>query len=282
MKKGEGRQLQLIKNKIMQKIESGETLTADEQATLDEIEAKRAEMEAMKPLLDKERNGETLTADEQAELDAFKANMPKGKMFGPERGGKNGKMGFDGFGKRAGFAHLTDEEKTALESMSDDEKKAFFETYKTVFPGEKGPGSPGLRQPQKVQVEYLMADYVDTEKQVPPVTDKEIAAFYEDNKETLYKNNTIPDLPAGSTVPTAPELPAPAGPKTEKPAEAGKPGTEEKPAEKPVAAPAKTETPAKPESPAKPKADTKPEPESKPEPKTEKKIIHNFSDKNKR
>ncbi|WP_417384521.1 SurA N-terminal domain-containing protein [Gimesia sp.] len=151
------------------------------------------------------------------------------------------------------------------------EKKAFFETYKTVFPGEKGPGSPGLRQPQKVQVEYLMADYVDTEKQVPPVTDKEIAAFYEDNKETLYKNNTIPDLPAGSTVPTAPELPAPAGPKTEKPAEAAKPGTEEKPAEKPAAAPAKTETPAKPESPAKPKADTKPAPESKPEPKPEKK-----------
>ncbi|WP_291175635.1 hypothetical protein [Gimesia sp.] len=149
------------------------------------------------------------------------------------------------------------------------EKKAFFETYKTVFPGEKGPGSPGLRQPQKVQVEYLMADYVDTEKQVPPVTDKEIAAFYEDNKERLYKNNPIPDLPAGSTVPTAPEMPAPTGPATEQPAEAPKPETGEKPTEKPPTAPTKTETPAKAETPAKPKTDAKPEPATKPEPKSE-------------
>lgn len=145
------------------------------------------------------------------------------------------------------------------------EKKAFFETYKAVFPGEKGPGTPGLRQPQKVQVEYLMADYEDTEKQVPPVTDKEIAAFYEVNKERLYKNNPIPDLPTGSTVPTAPELPAPAGPQPSQPVDASKPGASEKPA--------KAETPAQPADPAKPKTDPKPEPASKPEPepKTEKK-----------
>lgn len=86
------------------------------------------------------------------------------------------------------------------------EKQAFFEKYKAVFPNETGPGSPGLRQPQKVEVEYLMADYEETEKLVPPVTEEEITAFYEVNKERLYKNNPIPDMP-DMEVPSAPDQP---------------------------------------------------------------------------
>ncbi|MCH9653195.1 MAG: SurA N-terminal domain-containing protein, partial [Planctomycetes bacterium] len=112
------------------------------------------------------------------------------------------------------------------------EKKVFFENYKSVFRNEKGPGSPGLRQPQKVQVEYLLVDFEETEKLVPPVTDAEIKTFYEDNKERLYKNNPIPD---------SPDMQAPGGPTLDQPVEAVKPGssaTPEKTDKKP-AAPAK-------------------------------------------
>ncbi len=134
------------------------------------------------------------------------------------------------------------------------EKKAFFETYKTVFPNEKGPGSPGLRQPQKVQVEYLMADYEETEKLVPAVTDQQIKTFYEENKERLYKNNPIPDSPDMSA-PTAPQ--SPTGPEINQPIEAAKPETTEK----------------KPATPATPKPETAPESKPKETPKenTEKK-----------
>jgi hypothetical protein len=47
-----------------------------------------------------------------------------------------GKKGFDGFGKRKGFNHLTDEEITAVASMSDDEKKAFFDAKKIKMKAE--------------------------------------------------------------------------------------------------------------------------------------------------
>jgi len=131
---------------------------------------------------------------------------------------------------------------------SEAEKKAFFDKYKGVFRNEKGPGEPGLRQPQKVQVEYLMADYEATEKQVPPVTDAEIKTYYEENKERLYKNNPIPDSP------DMPAPTAPGGPQLDQPIEAVKPkstATPEKTEKKP-AAPAKPQP--KPTPPAKPKA----------------------------
>lgn len=140
------------------------------------------------------------------------------------------------------------------------EKRAFYEKYKGVFPNETGPGSPGLRQPQRVEVEYLMADYEETEKLVPPVTDAEIKAFYEVNKERLYKNNPIPDSP-DFPAPLAPETPA--APKTNQPVEAAKPGTSEKKPAAPQPAPAKETKPKA--APDKPKA----KPEQKPEKKEE-------------
>ena len=46
---------------------------------------------------------------------------------------KMGKWQWKGRGDKGGFINdLTTEEKTALESMTDDEKKAFFETKKVV------------------------------------------------------------------------------------------------------------------------------------------------------
>ncbi|MDD3793617.1 MAG: hypothetical protein PHI37_02305 [Candidatus Gracilibacteria bacterium] len=82
----------------------------------------KSQMEAMRTILDKKRNGETLTAEEETQLAEFEANKP-------EMGRGEGKG--MGRGNKGGFLNdLTTEEKTTLEAMSDDEKKAFFETKK--------------------------------------------------------------------------------------------------------------------------------------------------------
>lgn len=84
----------------------------------------KAQMEAMRSILDKKRNWETLTAEEETQLAEFEANKPE--MWGWEW-----KMGKKGRGDKGGFINdLTTEEKSALESMTNDEKKAFFETKK--------------------------------------------------------------------------------------------------------------------------------------------------------
>lgn len=90
-------------------------------------------------LLEKVRLGETLTEAEQAELDAAKESFSNFKE----------KRGFDGFGKRAGFAQLTDEEKQALTSMTDEEKKAFFDAKKQEMQVQ--------REAQKQVIDKLIA-----------------------------------------------------------------------------------------------------------------------------
>lgn len=69
----------------------------------------------------------TLTTEEQVQLDAAK------EAFGVFKE----KRGFEGFGKRAGFAQLTQEEKTALASMTDEEKQAFFEAKKLEMEAQR-------------------------------------------------------------------------------------------------------------------------------------------------
>ncbi len=87
----------------------------------------KAQMEAMRTILDKKRNWETLTAEEESQLAEFEANKPE--MWRWEW--KMGKWQWKGRWDRGGFINnLTEEEKTALDSMTDDEKKAFFETKK--------------------------------------------------------------------------------------------------------------------------------------------------------
>lgn len=80
----------------------------------------------MRGLFEKAQSGETLTADEQVTLDSAKES----------RGERGAKFGW----KRKGGWNLTDEEKTALESMTDDEKKAFFETKKEEMKAQKEAG----------------------------------------------------------------------------------------------------------------------------------------------
>ena len=68
------------------------------------------------------------------------------------------------------------------------ELKELFDKYKDQFPG--GP-EPGFRQPGRLKLGYLEIDYDTVAKTVPEVTDKEITAYYEENKD-FYRNN-IPD-----------------------------------------------------------------------------------------
>lgn len=144
-----------------------------------------------------------------------------------------------------------------IPAPTDAEKKAFYENYKAVLPNQKGPGSPGLLQPPKVKVEYLLADYEETEKQIPAVTPEEIKAFYEENKETLYKNNTIPNDPMLN-------LPgAPTSPQGDQPVEAPKPAATEKAPATPAAPKGPATAPKEPAKSPAPKADSKPKAEPK-------------------
>ena len=63
----------------------------------------------------------------------------------------------------------------------DDELVAFFKTHADKFPGFKG--EPGFRQPLRVKLAYLEAEYEAIEATVKPPTDEEVAKYYEENKE---------------------------------------------------------------------------------------------------
>ena len=63
----------------------------------------------------------------------------------------------------------------------DDELLAFFKDHAEKFPGFKG--EPGFRQPLRVKLAYLEADYETIEATVKPPTDEEVAKYYEENKE---------------------------------------------------------------------------------------------------
>jgi hypothetical protein len=94
----------------------------------------KTEMEAIRSILDKKRNWETLTAEEETQLAEFEANKPemwkKGKWMWMWKW-------FDKWGKDGFMNDLTAEEKTALESMTNDEKKAFFETKKSEMQAKR-------------------------------------------------------------------------------------------------------------------------------------------------
>jgi len=77
----------------------------------------------IRELLEKAESWVELTTDEQATLDAAKAMKA-------EKWAKHG-------GKRKGGWNLTDEEKTALEAMSDEEKQEFFEAKKAEMKADK-------------------------------------------------------------------------------------------------------------------------------------------------
>jgi hypothetical protein len=179
--------------------------------------------------------------------------------------------------------------------------RAFFEQYKNDLPAPRS-DAPGFREPRRAKYEYLVAKRESFEAEAAKeVTDAEIAAFYEKNKETMFRakpaekaaeapkpdankpedkqpEGTAPDVPAkpdaapkGAAVAPGPfkqvafKQPAaatPANPADAKPADA-KPA-DAKPADaKPVDPPAADAAKAA-ESKPEAKADEKPAPQFEP------------------
>jgi len=64
---------------------------------------------------------------------------------------------------------------------SEEDVRSFFTKHAEAFPTAKG--EPGFRQPTRLKLAYLEADYETIEAKVTPPTDEEVAKYYEDNKE---------------------------------------------------------------------------------------------------
>ena len=103
---------------------------------------------------------------------------------------------------------------TAVEKPSDTQLLEFFTAQKKYVPNELGPGEPGFRQLRKVRLAYLEVDYLRTEEEIAPKTDddiqkfdEEILAFFQDNKDALYKIRTLPNQTTNDEVePIQPEF----------------------------------------------------------------------------
>lgn len=141
---------------------------------------------------------------------------------------------------------------------SDAELRKIYDEYKAVTPNPTM-GIIGLREPRRVDVQYLAADVTKAAEKIT-VTDEEIAKYYEEHKDEFRRppERNLP-LPPGSTPP--PPVPA------SKPSETKEsPANENAPAEEP-----KPETNAnvKPESKAAENPEsTTPAPQPKTEPST--------------
>lgn len=76
--------------------------------------------------------------------------------------------------------------------------KDYFEQNKSRFDEiEKGELKPGFKQPRKIKLQYLKVRFEDAEAVVmkkKPVSDKDVEAFYAENKEKLYRFNPIPPI----------------------------------------------------------------------------------------
>ncbi|MEO2020028.1 MAG: hypothetical protein ABGZ53_37325 [Fuerstiella sp.] len=138
------------------------------------------------------------------------------------------------------------------------EVEVLFDQYRRKFPNQDGPGSPGFRLNFRATLAYLELDYASVEEQAEEITDADIEAYYEENKETpMIRTPVFPDTPDEKTTDPAESPSAEAQPETETEAEK----TDEPSAEQPEAAQKKddalqpvTEKPQE-EKPA----DTKPE-----------------------
>lgn len=123
----------------------------------------------------------------------------------------------------------------AKEDPGDTVLKEFFDKYKDRFPSPLSP-DPGFQIPQTVAIEYVKAD-ISRFADPASVTDEEVKAYYEKNREQ-FRKVTLPgmDLDLGD-VPAAKPPAAAAGSKAQ-----GAPGTPAEPAAPTLPAP--PETPA--------------------------------------
>jgi|GEM_PF-388986 len=151
---------------------------------------------------------------------------------------------------------------------SDSDINDLFTKYKTKFPNQVEPGSPGFRLPFRGQLAYLELDTDFLESQAGEVTDAEIETYYNANKESsLIRRTVLPDME--TTAPATEDKPAEelkteepkpaAGEETpdvsETPAKTEEPKPEEKKPEAPAELPAATEPKAAEPTPEEPKAE---------------------------
>ncbi len=124
---------------------------------------------------------------------------------------------------------------------SEGDLRDFFEKHKNSFADEQG--TPGFLEPPKVRLAYLVAANLEAyEKQVPEITDQDVADYYLANKESYRvfdipePSSKLPDLNSNaSSNGLADSAPADAT-KTDNAAEdnAAPPVTEAKPEDKPA------------------------------------------------
>ncbi|MCA9058930.1 MAG: hypothetical protein KDA85_10530, partial [Planctomycetaceae bacterium] len=76
-----------------------------------------------------------------------------------------------------------------------------FEENRTKGPNTDGPGSPGFMQMEKVKLAWLEIDEKDIEATVAAVTDAEIEAYYEENKEVRFRRPVVPAAPENTEEP---------------------------------------------------------------------------------
>ncbi len=138
-------------------------------------------------------------------------------------------------------------------SPDDAQLRELFEQYKDKFPNEAEPGAPGFRQPGRIKIGYLEIDYDTVEQTIPAISDEEVEAYYEANKDE-FRNERTPEFPHGigpeGMTPGAPDAATP-GPTLNLPE---LPGSEPEP------------TPTQPETKPEPKPEAGDKPESPPAP----------------
>jgi hypothetical protein len=79
------------------------------------------------------------------------------------------------------------------EEPSEVQLREYFERYREFFSHPMSP-MPGFRQHRRIEAEYVHADFDKTVEAVT-VSDEEIEAYYEENKDSKYR---LPDEPAAS------------------------------------------------------------------------------------
>lgn len=141
------------------------------------------------------------------------------------------------------------------EQPSPTELRQFFERYRYQVADPDSP-EPGFMEPKRVVIEYLKAPFDQfVEKARAEVTDAEILAYYEQNKDRIYRREPLPTLPAGQKTDETPS-----GPPEQQPSEgpAITPPAESKPAETQEPQATDSQPGAQPEAPS---GEASPEPE---------------------
>jgi hypothetical protein len=123
---------------------------------------------------------------------------------------------------------------------SDAEVASLFAENRLKFPNMDEPGSPGFRQDRKAKLGYLELGYKAVEQATEAPTDAEIEAYYNENKDRLYRKPV--ETPDENSATPEGEEPKAEEPKAEEP-KAEEPKAEEPKAEEPKAEEPKTEEP---------------------------------------